>query len=189
MTQKEEFLQIFTEKIKRDGADKLLEWLKKSDFFEAPASTKFHLAEYGGLCTHSVNVYHRLCRLWQMEYGAIEEKHEESIAISALLHDLCKVNFYSESTRNVKKDGKWEAVPFFTVDEKLKYGGHGSKSVFLAERFIRLEIPEAIAINCHMSVYDRPSGDYTIGSAYEHCHLALLLHQADELASYIDEAA
>ena len=192
MTPKEEFIEIYTENIKREGADKLLDYLLKSDFFTAPASTRFHLACENGLCIHSLNVYHRLEALYEMEYGGIaleDEKTRESIAIAELLHDLCKVNFYAVSQRNVKdpETGTWSSQPYYTVDEKLKYGGHGSKSVFLAERFIRLEIDEAISINNHMSAYDRSSGDYSIGGAFEGCTLALLLSFADQMASFIDE--
>jgi len=191
MTPKEEFIEIYNNNIKREGADKLLAWMSKADFFEAPASTRFHLAEESGLVIHSIHVYNRLIQLCTMEYGEdiVKEKMMESITICSLLHDLCKVNFYSTSFRNAKNDetGKWEKVPFYQVSEKLKYGGHGSKSVFLIERFMRLEIDEAIAINCHMASWDTSPGDYSIGSAFGNCKLALLTHMADELASFIDE--
>lgn len=192
MTPKEEFIKIYKESIKREGSDKLLEWLEKSDFFQAPASTRFHLSENGGLCIHSLNVYRRLVRLYTMEYGMdilSDAEILESLAICSLLHDLCKVNFYKTSLRNAKNEdtGKWEKVPFYQVSEKLAYGGHGSKSVFLVERFMRLKIEEAVAINCHMASWDRNPGDYSLGSAFESYPLALLTHMADELASFIDE--
>ena len=186
---KEKFIEIYNSNINREGADKLLDWLHKSDFFTAPASTRFHLAVEGGLCTHSVNVYNRLLQLYTMEFGEPDKKALESIAISALLHDLCKVNFYTVSMRNAKNEetGQWEKVPFYQVDERLKYGHHGAKSAFLVERFMRLEIPEAISIANHMGAYDRPNGDYSIGGAFENCTLALLLSFADQMASFIDE--
>jgi len=186
---KEKFIEIYNSNINREGADKLLDWLHKSDFFTAPASTRFHLAVEGGLCTHSVNVYNRLLQIYTMEFGEPDKKMLESITISALLHDLCKVNFYTVSMRNAKNEetGQWEKVPFYQVDEKLKYGHHGAKSAFLVERFMRLEIPEAISIANHMGAYDRPNGDYSIGGAFEGCTLALLLSFADQMASFIDE--
>ena len=186
---KEKFIEIYNANIHREGADKLLDWLHKSDFFTAPASTRFHLAVEGGLCTHSINVYNRLLQLYTMEFGEPDKKMLESITISALLHDLCKVNFYTVSMRNAKNEetGQWEKVPFYQVDEKLKYGHHGAKSAFLVERFMRLEIPEAISIANHMGAYDRPNGDYSIGGAFEGCTLALLLSFADQMASFIDE--
>ena len=58
MTDKEQFLDIYKTNITRDGADKLLDFLEnKSDFFTAPASTRFHGACEGGLLRHSLNVY------------------------------------------------------------------------------------------------------------------------------------
>lgn len=57
---KTEYVNIYNENIKREGADKLLEFLSKRDFFTAPASTKYHSAFDGGLVLHSLNVYHCL---------------------------------------------------------------------------------------------------------------------------------
>lgn len=186
---KEKFIEIYNSNINREGADKLLDWLHKSDFFTAPASTRFHLAVEGGLCTHSINVYNRLLQLYTMEFGEPDKKALESITISALLHDLCKVNFYAVSSRNVKDEttGVWSKQPYYTVEEKLQFGYHGAKSAFLVERFMRLEIPEAISIANHMGAYDRPNGDYSIGGAFEGYTLALLLSFADQMASFIDE--
>ena len=134
MTNKERFIEIYKEKIKRDGADKLLDFLlsSSSDFFTAPASTRFHGNYEGGLLEHSLNVYDCLCDIMKRPrikevYGI--EYSEESIAIAALLHDLCKINFYNVAFRNVKNDmGKWESVPYYTIDDSLPYG-HGEKSV------------------------------------------------------------
>lgn len=183
MENKERFIEICNTHIKRDGIDKLLEWLEKSDFFIAPASTRFHGSHSEGLLEHSLNVYDSLKDYAKMFAGRVELS-EESIAISALFHDLCKVNFYKADTRNVKENGVWMAKPCYTIDEKFAYGGHGSKSVFLAERFIRLEVDEAVAINCHMSCWD---GNKDVGNAYERCPLAFLLHIADETATYLYE--
>jgi len=191
MTDKERFIEIYNKYIHREGADELLGWLNKSDMFTAPASTRFHLSVEGGLCQHSLHVYDRLIQLYEMEFGKIEESDPimESIAISSLLHDLCKVNFYTVSLRNSKNEetGKWEKLPYYSVSEKLNYGGHGSKSVFLVERFMKLKIEEAIAINCHMGSWDIAPGDYSVGNAFSNCKLALLTHMADEFASFVDE--
>ena len=100
MTPKEEFIAIFTENIKREGARELLAWLETTDFFTAPASTKFHCACEGGLVQHSLSVYHTLMERY-FEEGT---DNPESFAIAALLHDLCKANFYKVSTRNVKNE-------------------------------------------------------------------------------------
>ena len=99
MTNKERFLEICHKEIKRDGLDKVLDWLEKSDFFEAPASTKFHGNYPGGLLEHSLNVYDCMKRVAKNypEYPVTDE----SIAICALFHDVCKVNFYQKGYRNV----------------------------------------------------------------------------------------
>lgn len=187
MITQDQFVNLYTNKIKRQGAADLLEWLKKSDFFTAPASTKYHLACKGGLAQHSVNVYLELTK--QADLHCKGEYSEETLAIVALLHDICKVNFYKQSTRNVKNEvtKQWEKVPCYTVDEKYKFGGHGSKSVYLIMLFMKLSPEEATAINCHMGTYDRPSGDYTISEAFENNQLALMLSVADQYASFIDE--
>lgn len=184
MNSKEKFIQIFNEKIKREGSQELLAWLLKTDFFTAPASTRFHLNEQGGLCLHSLNVYECLCE------RHADEHPEETLAIVALLHDLCKAQFYKESTRNVKNEltGQWEKVPFYTIEDKFPYG-HGEKSVFLIERFMRLKVEEAIAIRWHMGGFDdsAKAGSFTVSNAFEMCPLAVKLHIADMEATYFRE--
>lgn len=184
---REEFIKIYNSCIERKGADKLLEWLEKSDFFKAPASTKFHLASEGGLCVHSVNVYKRLKALIEYEYGEDSPFSEESIAICGLLHDVCKANCYKQEMRNVKVNGVWEQKPYYTFDEQLPYG-HGEKSVFIIERFLRLKIEEAIAIRYHMGGFSVMPGDYSLSKAFEQYPLAILTHIADLTATYLDES-
>lgn len=173
------FLNIFDEKIRRDGAKNLKEYLIKSDFQVAPASTRFHGDHEGGLCEHSINVYYRLREMT----AAQDDFSEETLAICGLLHDLCKVGFYTVSTRNVKNEqtGRWEKKPYYTVEDKLPYG-HGEKSVFMIERYMRLTIEEAMAIRFHMGDYS----DQNTSRAFEKYPLALLLHQADERSTYLD---
>ena len=100
-TVKAEFKDIFQTNIKRDGADALWEWMESSDFFTAPASSRYHLAAEGGLCQHSINVYKRLCKLLDDEYGE-SPYSPETISIVSLLHDLCKANMYKPGWRNQK---------------------------------------------------------------------------------------
>ena len=116
------------------------------------------------------------------------EYSDESLAIVALLHDLCKVNFYKTEMRNVKKNGTWESVPYYTIDDTLPYG-HGEKSVYIANGFLRLTRDEAIAINWHMGGFDEAakSGGFSISHAYEKYPLAVLLHMADLEATYLSE--
>jgi len=173
MSAKDDFLKIYTENIRRDGADKLLEWLKSSDFFTAPASAKYHGNHEGGLVEHSVNVYNRL-----------KCESPESRTICGLLHDVCKVNFYTVSTRNVKNEqtGEWEKQPYYAVDDKLPYG-HGEKSVYIISGFMRLTREEAFAIRFHMGDY----ADKNVPQAFRMFPLALMLHIADLEATFIDE--
>lgn len=163
--------------IKRPGADNLLNWLEKSDFFTAPASTRFHGNFVGGLVVHSVNVYNRL---------ACDD--EEKRAVCGLLHDLCKVGFYTIEMRNVKKNGLWEKVPFYTVKDQFPYG-HGEKSVYIINKFMKLTDEEAFAIRWHMGGFDDSvkGGSYCLNGAFEKYPLALQLNIADTQATYIDE--
>lgn len=180
---KKNFCDIFREKVTRKGAAELLEWLEKTDFFSAPASTRFHGACGGGLVMHSVNVYE--CLLLQKD-----TESDETIALCGLLHDLCKTNFYKAGMRNAKNDvtGVWEKVPYFFVEDEFPYG-HGEKSVFLTERFIRLNTAEAVAIRWHMGGFDDAvrGGSYTISDAYYRYPLAVKLHLADMRATYLLE--
>ena len=187
MISKEDFIALYQQKITRRGADRLLEWMEKADFFTAPASTRYHLACAGGLMQHSVHVYQRLEKLCTSEFGDQCPYSEETIAVAGLLHDLCKVNFYREDTRNVKENGVWVQKPYYTVDEQITYV-HGEKSVFIIERFVRLSLEEAIAIRFHMGGFDSKPGDNSVSAAFEKVPLALLLHLADLQASYLDEA-
>ena len=177
-------------KVTREGIEELTAWIKKSDFFNAPASTRFHLCEKGGLCQHSLNVLNRLREELFHEYGDKCPYSEETVIIVALLHDVCKINFYKESTKNVQDDetGKWNKVPYYMVEEKFHYG-HGEKSQFLIERFMSTSIDEALAIRFHMGAYDPAfkGGDNSHTMAFQECPLALLLHVADQKASNFDE--
>ena len=197
MDRKAEFLKIWTERVQRDYADALLAWLEReTDFFEAPASTRHHGAHPGGLLEHSLNVYHRLRAIVCVEtYGAttsdlLAEDVEETVAVLALLHDVCKAQFYKVSSRNVKnpETGRWEAQPYFSIDDQFPFG-HGEKSVFLIERFLRLKPSEAVAIRWHMGGFDDAArgGSFSISQAYEKYPLAVKLHLADVYSTYLKE--
>lgn len=182
MDNKERFLSL-CKAIQRPGISELLSWLEKSDFYTCPASTKYHGAYQGGLLEHSLNVYDELKRL-MTAYPEIEAS-EESIAIVSLFHDLCKVNFYATEKRNRKNaQGQWESYDAYMVKEKFCFGGHGSKSVFLVQQFMKLMPEEAAAINSHMGFSDN---EY-VGNVYEQFPLAWLVHVADEGATFIKES-
>lgn len=178
-----EFQELFEQHITREGGKALLEWIRKSDFFTAPASTKYHGSHAGGLVEHSVNVYHRLKCLVDACWPTENKPSDETIAIVALLHDLCKANFYAVEYRNRKNEyGQWEQYPYYIVDDQLPYG-HGEKSVYIASGYMRLTREEAFAIRFHMGDYT----DQNTNKAFRMFPLALLLHQADEQASNFDE--
>lgn len=184
---KTRFLQIYRDNITRTGSGTVLDYLCKSDFFTAPASTRFHGAHEGGLLEHSLNVYDCLKGLLEVN-GLSEEYTNDTVATVALLHDICKVNFYKKSTRNTKVNGKWETVDCFEVDEKFPCG-HGEKSVIILQTMMRLSSEEILAIRAHMGGFDTSvkGGDYFIGKIFERSPLALLLHLADMEATYLKE--
>ena len=180
---KQEFIDIYKDCITRQGSEELLKWLETTDFFYAPCSTKFHLSCRGGLVTHSVNVYNTLIERFFDE----ENDNMESFAIVSLLHDVCKANYYKESTRNVKNEmtGAWEKVPYYAIDDQFPFG-HGEKSVFLIERFMRLKIDEAAAIRWHMGPIAEKR-EFTCGEAFYKYPLACKLHLADMESTYLLE--
>lgn len=191
MTKAEEFIKIYKENIQREGADKLLEYLMstQSDFFIAPASTRFHGSYEGGLLEHSLNVYHclkdyllrkRVKEIYNLNYS------DESIAIVSLLHDLCKVNCYVKGTRNVKDaSGVWQQVPTFEYSDDMPYG-HGEKSVYIISGFMKLTREEAFAIRYHMG-FSGNEPQNNVGSAFEKYPLAFALSTADMEATYFLE--
>lgn len=187
---KEKFKEIFEKNITRDGAKELLEFLEKSDFFVAPASTQFHSAYEGGLCDHSINVYNRFLNSVKNEYGEkyLDVVSNETIAICGLLHDICKVDTFKFDFKNKKVDGNWVQVPYYTVEDSLPYG-HGEKSVYIISGFMKLTREEAMIINWHMGGFDARvrGGAYGLSEAYYKYPLAVIFHTCDMLATYLDE--
>lgn len=186
MDYKQKFIEYYQANIHREGADRLLEWLQTTDFFTAPASTRYHCACPSGLVMHSVNVY----EVMMEKHFDPETDNAESFALCALLHDVCKAQFYKISTRNVKneKTGQWEKVPYYTIEDAFPYG-HGEKSVYLIERFVRLKPAEATAIRWHMGGFDDAAkgGNFSISVAYDKYPIAVKLHLADLEATYLRE--
>ena len=192
MDPKERFVTIFKQYIRREGAEELLNWLLSTDFFEAPASARYHSAVAGGLCQHSLNVYDCLRAYLarprvQQVYGLTGEDYsEESIAIVALLHDLCKIGCYRPGFRNVKDErGQWQKVATYNFEDDLPFG-HGEKSVWMIMKYMKLTDQEAFAIRYHMgfSVEDDPR---TVGQALSKFPLAFALNVADSEAAYFLE--
>lgn len=176
---------------KRPGIENLLEFIRKSDFYTAPASTRFHGAYEGGLLEHSMNVLDCLVEkkasdnaIW---HKVLVNVQSESIIISSLLHDLCKTYFYTTEMRNKKNEsGAWEQVPYYAVNDLIPYG-HGEKSVMMIEEYIKLLPAERYAIRWHMGSYEPKELWNTLGTAMEKYPLVLALHEADMEATYLLE--
>ena len=191
MTVKEKFIQVYNEHIKREGADKLLEYLlsASSDFFTAPASARYHSSYEGGLCEHSLNVFD--CLVGYLESPHVRDDLKlsysmESIAIVSLLHDLCKINVYKKGFRNVKDEsGAWKRVDTFEYDDPMPYG-HGEKSVYMISPFMKLTREEAFAIRYHMG-YSSTEDPRNVSAAFEMFPLAFALSVADSEATYFVE--
>ena len=186
MNAKERFIETYNALIKREGADKLLEYLLSSDFFTAPASARFHCSHEGGLAEHSLNVYD--CLVSYLNTARARETFgfsysEESIAIVSLLHDLCKIGVYKKGFRNVKDEkGAWQRVDTFEYDDPLPYG-HGEKSVYIISGYMRLTREEAFAIRYHMG-YSSTEDPRNVSAAFEMFPLAFALSTADSEATY-----
>lgn len=212
MATREENIERFESlmaKIKRDGKDELMTYIRnKTDFYTAPASTQFHLSCDGGLLQHSLNVYDclvakKVSPIWKK---VIDDIPEESLIIMALLHDLCKVNFYVKGTKNqktydpekvaaaddwqVKHDNMgdfiWETVLRYEINDTMPLG-HGEKSVMLINCFMKLNTPEIFAIRWHMGFSEEKSQYKALGEAMEKFPIVLALHEADLEASKLLE--
>lgn len=184
----------------RDNIESLLEFIRKSDFYSAPASTRYHSCHEGGLLEHSMNVFKALDSksknpVW---HEIIEDVGRDSIIISALLHDICKSYFYGTELKNKKvysEYGKkiddngrydWQSVPCYTVNDRIPYG-HGEKSVMMIEEYIKLKPVERYAIRWHMG-FTEPKENYnTLSAAIRKYPFILALHEADLEATYTME--
>jgi len=202
-TNKETFC-TFLRQIRRDGAriDDLIKKLENSDFFYAPASTKYHNCIRGGLCDHSLNVYYNLRSLVKNKH--LEDKiSEESILICGLLHDMSKMNIYEESVRNKKVYSAYgkkydELGNFDWVSEKsyqmkdikdrFVYGNHEETSEYMVRTYIPLKLEESVAILTHHGSLSHDCVPIeSVSQKYEKYPLACLLHIADMISTYVDE--
>lgn len=195
----EKFEQLLTS-VNREGIDKLLAYIRKSDFYRAPASTRFHSCHDGGLLEHSLNLYECLLSKKQNPIWAevLREIDDESLILVALLHDLCKSYLYVPEFKNkkvysdtgTKKDegGRfdWQAVKGYSTDDKIPYG-HGEKSVMMIEEFIKLKPIERYAIRWHMGFTEPKEYWNTLTTAIKKYPVILAVHQADMEATYLLE--
>ena len=179
---KEDFINLLLS-TKRDGIENIISFLEKTDFYTAPASTKFHGSFETGLLEHSMKVYEILKE--KVKHLPIEIKvNEDTLIIISLLHDVCKANFYKVDYRNAKNElGVWEKVPYYTVDDTIPYG-HGEKSVMMISEYIKLTSEEKYCIRWHMGFTEPKEMYSTLGQAFKKYPLALLLHEADLESTY-----
>lgn len=186
--QKEMILDLLRS-TERDGIDKLADYLSDStDFFTAPASTRFHNNFSGGLAQHCLNVYENFKSL--LEIKGIEMS-EDSIIICALLHDLCKCNTYVVETRNRKNEqGQWEKYNIWATNKEVDIPlPHSSRSIAIIRKFIKLSIKEELTIFYHMGPYGGEDYEYRnmLKAANEKYPQTVLFYVADTIASYLDE--
>ncbi len=190
--------------VKRDNAriDELILKLEGSDFFYAPASTKYHNSYEGGLCDHSLNVYYNLKSLVRNKH--LEDRiSEDSIIICGLLHDISKMNLYEKSIKNEKVYSEYgtkhdnmgnfdwvakETYKIKDVHDRFLYGNHEETSEYMVRTYIPLKLEESIAIlNHHGSTsYDCVPIE-SVAPKFEKYPLAALLHVADMISTYVDE--
>lgn len=178
MSNQEQFIETL-KTVKRDGMDKLIDYLLKSTFFIDPASANFHSNYAGGLCQHSLNVYNRLKNL--------TGEDTDTIKIVGLLHDVCKIGTYEQYYKNTKENDNWvKTVAYKHKKSTLPYG-HGEKSVYMLSHFIKLTQEETLAIRWHMGAYEPKELYAELGEAQEMYPLVILVNTADLLATKIDE--
>ena len=194
--QKEKFVSLL-QSTHREGLDKVIAGLEKLGFFTAPASSKHHLAEKGGLLQHSLNVYEQAALIREIEVGMKPELAEklpnESIIIASLLHDVCKAEIYKIELKNKKNEqtGQWEKVPQYVAHYEHCPMGHGEKSVIRLLRMgLELTNDEILAIRWHMGAWDLSDSFEAKGnfnSAGDKSPLLAVIIAADGLATRITE--
>lgn len=177
--------------IHRDGIEVLMDYINTTDFFEAPASSRFHGNHEGGLVEHSIKVYQWMFDIYKgltAVKADIPKMSIESMSIVSLFHDVCKIETYKIDYRNVKDPdtGVWNRCPYYKQEDESGFGAHGAKSVFILNQFIKLTEEETVAILHHMGAWDKSTYSDP-GRAYEKYRLAWLLHVADEAATYISK--
>lgn len=205
---KKRFLELL-QSIDRPGMDGVIKYLANSDFFTAPASTKFHMSVEGGLVQHSLNVYDCLMAkkqapIWK---NVLDKYSNETLTLVSLLHDVCKANTYITTPKNIKsyeeadimaanpKDIKsdsqgqfvWKTVLGFAFEEQMPIG-HGEKSVIILLNHIRLTTDEMLAIRWHMGFAEPKEAWNSLGKCMDMSPLVIALHHADMEAQHLIES-
>lgn len=179
--------------VDREGIPRVINYLRNTDFYMAPGSAKNHNNYKGGLVEHSLLVYENILGLagvYPDIFNGSLPVVRESLTLVSLLHDVCKVNFYKETTRNKKVNGVWIQEPFYEIEDSLPLG-HGEKSIIIIQRLLPLSTEEMMAIRWHMMGFDSSAQDYggalALRGAAEKYPLLTLLHMADLAACYLED--
>lgn len=182
----EEFKKILRS-TQREGIEDIIKWLDECDFKFAPASTQYHSSIRGGLLLHSLQVYYHMFDFSNLiQFFGLTN---DTIAITALLHDVCKTDTYAVSYRNTKNEqGQWIKTPYFTLDESIPYG-HGEKSVYLLLKHgLKTTMVEDMMIRSHMGAFRDNQYLTDVSHRFSKCPQSLVLHFADMLSTYTTES-
>lgn len=177
--------------IERDGMGELLKFLQTSDYLTCPASTKFHEVDDGGLALHSWTVFRLLKHKNQFLNLGLPE---DTVRITGLLHDLCKVDTYVPGKKWIKNEStnnKWEQIPKWKVVDNEPYG-HGEKSIIMIQNHIKLTRDEILLIRWHMNgwtsgIHIRYPLGYAYDRAVELCPAVIAIACADQEARLLTE--
>lgn len=162
---------------------RILDWLRSTDFYTAPASTKYHDAVPGGLLVHALKVYNNMVELHSLSKFKSVDIAEATIA--ALAHDWCKIGYYESYQKNVKNEatGQWEKETAYRVNQKGIPLGHGAASLFIAMRMFNLSVDQALAIRHHMGVWNVADVEKSeLQKANAEHPMVYLIQFADQLA-------
>lgn len=192
---KEEIKDLLHKALDRDEHEIVIKYMEENNYFEDPASTRYHLSCKGGLARHSLIMYRETAKIvdnYRKEIGLVEIQ-ESSVIIACLFHDLCKAGKYKEEIRNIKSEqGYWTQVPYYTVKgetERSDFYGHGSGSVIiLLQLGIELNRQEIEAIAHHMGTSGMSGEDlFDRINAYKTNPLSVACHVGDMLATFLVE--
>ena len=176
----------------RKGIDDLILWMETNGFYDAPCSSKYHLAKPGGLAEHSINVfsnallmYEALC-IKEGKQATFEKTH--SIILCSLLHDLGKAGQFGKPNYVINHiitdeiPGNEYPIPVYETNKDLLYVPHEVRSVVIASKFIDLTEEEQFAILYHNGLYGELKG-----FKGNEIPLYLILHNADMWAARVTE--
>ena len=195
-SQKKELFENLLRSTNREGIESVIAFLNNTDFYIAPSSASYHSNYQGGLLDHSLLVYSTAMRyrsiLLEMQPDLEERIPEESVIISALLHDVCKTCFYKQ-TQKWRKDanGAWESYIGYEIEDTFPIG-HGEKSVIMLQNFgLKLTADEMLAIRFHMGSWDGALLTNDVKFSYQNamnkCPLMTIIQNADSTSSLLFE--